>query len=83
MQFFFFVATIETGMPECARLVKPERVVEAARRLDKHLDLQITQMPTDPKSFFLRPSNVANEPRAAITQRRVGSIWMLDGRPHK
>jgi hypothetical protein len=38
----------------------------------------------DQKFFFTRPSNVANEPRAAVTGSyktvgRVGSICVLDG----
>ena len=36
---FFFVATPEIGMPECARPVKPARALEAATRFDERPDV--------------------------------------------
>ena len=83
MDFFFFVATLEIGTPECVRLVQPARAVEEAVRLDQHLDVSNHRDANRSEVFLLRPSTFqlsrAPRPHVAQTLGRVGSIWGLAG----
>ena len=55
VEVLFFVATLEIGMPECARPVTLARTVEAAGRRGERPDVANDPMPTDPmSSFFVR-----------------------------
>ena len=64
---FFFVATLEIGMPECARLVKPARTVEGTVSRDENVD--VANHPEAKRSEVFVPwlSNAPNEPRAAAS----------------
>ncbi len=62
---FVLVATPEIGVFTCARLVRPARAVEEARRLDKHCDATSYSDANRSDVFVLRPYNARFEPRAA------------------
>ena len=64
---FVFVATLEIGMPECARPVTFARTLEAAGSRGERPDVANDPDANRSDVFLLRPYNAPNEPRAAAT----------------
>ena len=64
---FFFVATLEIGMPECARPAKFARTFEAAGSRGERPAVANDPDANRSDVFVLRPYNAPNEPRAAAS----------------
>ena len=65
VEVFFFVATLEIGMPECARPVKFARTLEGAGSRGEQPDVANDPDAERSDVFVLRPYNAQNEPRAS------------------
>ena len=65
VEVFFFVATLEIGMPECARPVTFARTLEGAGSRGEQPDVANDPDAERSDVFVLRPYNAQNEPRAS------------------